>query len=168
MIRNVFVATLLLFIVGCTSPQSDQLTQQQKDQIKLEIKAACDSMVAIWNRADTSRYMQYYADSPDWVCFNLDGSRSDYQALKKSWLDAANSIIDYKWTTTHQDFAFISKDVVLCAWEGNSAMIGRQSGKQLTFDPIAYTAVFKKIAGRWQVVYSHTSATSVTEKADKK
>jgi len=40
---NIFVAALPPFPIGCTSQQSDQLTQQQKDQIMDEVKAAADS-----------------------------------------------------------------------------------------------------------------------------
>ena len=49
---NIFVAALLLFCLGCTSQQSDQLTQQQKDQIKSEVKAVGDSIIAKWERLD--------------------------------------------------------------------------------------------------------------------
>lgn len=44
---KVFVAALpLLFSVGCTARQSEELTQRQKDQIKSEVKTVGDSLMA--------------------------------------------------------------------------------------------------------------------------
>lgn len=166
--RNIFVAALMLFIVGCTSQQSDQLTQEQKDQIKSQLKVVSDSMVAAWNRMDAEAAIQYFGDSPDWVCFNTDGSRSDFQQLKKMWTDGANIASSYKWTTVRQDFIFVSKDVVICAWDAKAEMVFKEPGDKVKLDPMAYTAVFKKVTGRWKVVYSHESGATMIEKASKK
>ena len=164
---NICVAALLLFILGCTPQQSDQLTQQQKDQIKSEVKAVGDSIIAKLERLDAEGSFQFYSDSPDWVMFNADGSRYDYQVTKKAWLDFPNSVTAWKWTTTRQDFIFVTKDIVICAWDGKDETI-LKSGDKITYDPHAYTMVFKKIAGQWKVIYQHDSGIAVTQKAGKK
>jgi hypothetical protein len=161
---NVFFAALLLSILGCASPPSDQLTQQQKDQIKSEIKVVCDSITATFERLDGEGAMQYYSDSPDWLCCFADGSRLDFQAFKKGESDLKNSITSWKWTTTRQDFIFLAKDIVICAWDGKDETI-LKSGDTTAYDPHAYTMVFKKISGQWKVVYFHDSGISVTQKA---
>lgn len=163
---NIFVATLLLFILGCTSNQNDQLTQQQKDQIKKEIKAVSDSIMAKAERLDAG-WLDYYLDSPDWGMVNLDGSRWDYQYTKKIVLDSTKSYASLKWTTTSQDFKFLAKDIVIYAWDGKDETI-LKSGDKIICDPHAYTLVFKKVANQWKVIYSHDSGIPVTQKADKK
>jgi hypothetical protein len=114
----VFVAALLLFCIGCTSQQSNELSQQQKDQIKNEVKAVGDTIIAKLERLDGEGALQFYADSPDWKMFNADGSEWDYQMTKKAMSDLANSATSYKWTTTRQDFIIVTKDIVICAWVG--------------------------------------------------
>ena len=164
---NIFVAALLLCCLGCTSQQSDQLTQQQKDQIKNEVKTVGDSIIAKFERLDGEAGFQFYADSPDWEMFNADGSQYDYQMTKKVMLDFPNYATSYKWTTTRQDFIFVTKDIVICAWVGKDETL-LKSGDKVTYDPHAYTMVFKKIAGQWKAIYSHDSGIAVTQKAAKK
>jgi hypothetical protein len=161
---NIFIAILSLCILGCTPKQSGQLTQQEKDQIKKEIKTAGDSIIATYERLDAVGAFQYYADSPDWVMVNVDGSRWDYQTCKKVTPDFFNSVISWKWTTTRQDYIILTKDIVICAWDGKDETT-MKSGDKVTIDPHAYTMVFKKIAGQWRVIYNHDSGIPVTQKA---
>jgi ketosteroid isomerase-like protein len=164
--RNTFVAALLLFIVGCTPQQSDQLTQQQKDQIKKEVKAAADSMMAKFERFDADGSIEYYWDSPDFTKLNVDGSQNDFQTQKKSmnnvkWLTAV------KVPTVSEKITVVTKDVAICVREAKLEM-SLKSGDRLTCDPFAYTLVFKNIGGQWKVILSHESGIINTEKAGKK
>ena len=163
---NIWVATLFLFILGCTPQQSDQLTQQQKDQIKSEIKVVGDSIIAKWVGLDP-KVAQYYLDSVDLGIVNADGSRWDLQTFKKACLDLPNSVTSIKWITTRQDFTFLTKDIVICAWDGKDETV-MKSGDKMAFDPHAYTMVFKKVSGQWKVIYSHDSGIAVTLEAGKK
>jgi hypothetical protein len=164
---NIFVVALPLIILGCTPQQSDQLTQQQKDQIKSEVKAVADSIVARFGRADGVGCLQYYSDSPDWGMLNADGTRWDFQTTKKFLIDFPNTFSGYKWTTTHQDFIFLAKDIVICSWDVKDESL-MKSGDKIIYDPHAYTMIFKKIAGQWKVFYSHDSGIAVTQKAGQK
>jgi len=164
---STFFAILLLFtVVGCTSKQSDQLSQQQKEQIQREITVIGDSIMARAMRLD-ARWLDYYMDSPDWGMVNMDGSRWDYQYAKNNQLDTAKSYTSWKWTTTHQDFKFLAKDIVIYAWDGKDETI-LKSGDKIACNPHAYTLVFKNVAGQWKVIYSHDSAIPVNQKADQK
>lgn len=49
---TIFVAALFVFLVGCSSKQGAQLTQQQRDQIKTEVKAISDSIWARYQRLE--------------------------------------------------------------------------------------------------------------------
>lgn len=166
MISNILVVPLLLFCLGCTSQQSEQLTRQQKDQIKNEIKVVCDSITATFERLDGEGAMRYYSDSPEWMCCFADGSRMDFETFKRGETDLKSSIAAWHWTTTRQDFIFLAKDIVLCAWDGKDDAI-LKSGDKITHDPHAYTMVFKDIAGQWKVIYFHDSGIPVTQKAEK-
>jgi hypothetical protein len=161
---RIFVAALLLFCGGCTSQQSDQLNQQQKDQIKSEAKVAVDSIFAKWGRLDVEGALQYY--SPELVVVG-DSSLIDYQASKKGWMDFASSAATAKWTTVRLEFIVLTKDLVISAWMGKVELL-LKSGDKMTVDPQGYTDVCKKVGGQWKVVYEHASGIPVTQKADRK
>ena len=164
---NILVAVLLLFCLGCTSQQSDQLTLQQKDQIKSELKVISDSVMARFQRLDTDGAMQYYWDSPDFIAFNPDGSRSDFQTMKKEHVDLFSSSASLRILITREDFMVLSKDIAIAALV-LKAEVALKSGDKMVFDPDAVTLVFEKIAGQWKAIRSHESGTIVTQKAGKK
>ena len=140
------------------------MTQQQKDQIKNEVKAVCDSIIAKWERLDAEGALQYY--SPDLVV--VDGTvRHDFQEYKKLWIQYNNPIATINVTPIREDYIVTSKNIVICTWVGKDEDY-LKSGDKITYDPIAYTLVFKKIAGQWKVFYSHASGIAVTQKAGKK
>lgn len=156
-----------IFIAGCTSQQSDQLNQQQKDQIKSEVKAAADSIMARFERLDADGGMQYYLDSPDFIAFNPDGSRFDYQAMKKAHVDLFNSTASLKILVTRQDFMVLTNDIAIDA-SVLKAEVTLKSGDKMVFDPNGLTLVFQKIAGQWKIILSHESTAIVMQKAGKK
>ncbi len=161
------LVTVLLFLsLGCTSQQSNQLTQREKDQITKEITAVCDSIIAKAEKLDVG-FLDYYADSPEWGMVNADGSRWDHQTTLKMVPDLFKSMTAWKWTTTRRDFTFVSRDMVICAWDGKDETT-LKSGDKTTYDPHAYTMIFRKIAGQWKAVYSHDSGIPVTQKSGKK
>jgi SnoaL-like domain len=166
--KNFFAATLLLFSFGCTSRHSEELTQEQTDEIKSEVKAVADSAIARFKRMDWTGALQFYANTPDWVMINADGSQWDYQTTAKAFagLTDINSqpVTAWTWTTTRQNFLVVNKDVVILAWVGKDKTT-MKSGDIIVYDPHVYTMVFKRIAGQWKVVWSHDSGIPVTQKA---
>ena len=162
--RNIFVAALLLFFVGCTQQQSEQLTQQQKDQIAKEVKAICDSIIARWERLDVDGCLQYY--SPDLVVV-ADSLRLDFETYRKSWIAEVPTLSATKWTTIREDIIVITSDLAVGTgvWKSEDFL---KSGDKITYNPAAYTLIFKKVTGHWKVFYSHASGIPVTQKAGKK
>jgi ketosteroid isomerase-like protein len=162
---QMLVPGLLILCLACASQQSDQLTQQQQDRIKSEIKAVTDSFMGRWQRMDVEGALQYY--SPDFVCFGSGGKRVDLQGYKKENTDLFKSATAYKWTSYREDFIVITKDTVVCAWDGKNE-VSMKSGETIAFDPSHYTFAFKRIAGQWRLAYHHFSGTLVGPKADTK
>ncbi len=156
-----------LLVAGCTSQQSDQLTQEQKDQIKSEVKVISDTIIARFERLDTDGAMQYYWDSPDFIAVNPDGSRFDFQAMKKAHVDLFNSTASFKILVTRQDFRVLTKDIAIDALVLKSE-ITPKSGDEMVFDPNSLTLVFQKISGQWKVILSHQSAAIAMQEAGKK
>jgi SnoaL-like domain len=166
--KTLLAALPLLLSAACTSQQGQEMTPQQKDQIKSEVRAVGDSAFATFQRMDWTGGLQFYADTPDWVMFNADGSQWDYQATTKAMTDMTdishNPVTAWKWTTTRQHFMVVNQDVVIGAWIGKDETI-MKSGDTVLYDPHVYTLVFKRIAGQWKIVWSHDSGLPVTHKA---
>ena len=160
-----FFAVLLLCILGLTSQQSDQLTQQQKDQIKEEIKLVFDSTIAKANRQDMDGFLQDY--SPELVCV-FDTSIFDYETYKKIWLNFPTYMTSWKWIPARFECLVLTKDFVVSTWIGKCEFF-MKSGDKVTVNPRDYTNVFKRVEGQWKIIYEHSSSgIPVTQKADKK
>lgn len=165
---NVFLVLLVFFCFGCAPKQpTDQLTQQQKDQIKNEVKSVCDSVWAEWERLDGAASLQYVSDSPDFVAYYPDGGRVDYPAFKKLIMDMVPTLAQVKFAPAREDVYVLSKNAAVYAWFGKSEIV-LKSGEKTTYDPDAETFVLQKTAGQWKITYVHESATVVTQKPGKK
>ena len=165
--KNTFISFLLLLCLGCTSQQNDQPTQQQKDQIKSEVKAAVDSIFANIERLDANGVLQYFWDSPDFVAYNADGSHADFQAAKKALTDGIAGSTSFKPILREEEFRVVTRDFVVYS-RVQRAEIVLNSGDKMIADPDAMTVLFRKIDGQWKVVYSHESEIPVLEKVGKK
>ena len=165
--RNILVWALLIFSFGCTSQRSGQLTQQEMDQIKKDVKPVLDAIIDKFQKLDAEGAMQYYWNSPDFIALGGDGSRLDYQADKKLAIDAVNTATSMEFSTVRSDFTVLAKDLVLCAWLGKGT-IELKSGDKDISDPYAVTFIFKHIDGQWKVIHYHESGTYKREKAAKK
>jgi len=137
------------------------------DQIKSEVRVVVDSILVSFGRLDGTAALQYWWDSPEFIAYNIDGSRADFQANKKTTMDFVNSASTFKLATIREDFPVVTKDLVICAWVGKQEA-SLKSGDKLRWDPDATTFVFRKIAGQWKAIYTHESAMFTTQKVGKK
>jgi hypothetical protein len=156
------IATLLLCIHGCSSKQSDQLTDNQKDQIKKEIVEVFDSIMVRLERLDAEGALQYY--SPNFVAFGSGGERFSFQDLKKYYVDFYSSSTSYKWTSNSFNFITINKETVVITTDGKNESV-MKSGEKIIFEPSHYTFAFEKIEGQWKLFYHHFSGTFVKQDA---
>jgi hypothetical protein len=161
---SIIIATLLLFILGCTQELSAQLTKEQELQIKKEIKAVFDTTISKANRQDMDGFLQGY--SPELVCV-YDTSIFGYETYKKTWLNFPTNMTSWKWITVRFECIVLTKDFVVTTWIGKCEFF-MKSGYKVTINPRDYTNVFKRVGGQWKVIYEHSSSgIPVREKAVK-
>ena len=146
-----------------TFQQNDELTQQQKDQIKSEIKVVCDSIFEKAVKLDPDVISQYY--SPNLVVVR-DTLLFDYQAWKKGWAEFMDNTSTFKWTTVSWECIIISKDFAISSLVGKMEYI-MKSGEETTIDPIGWAYVWKKVHDQWKIIYENYSGIHVIQKADK-
>jgi uncharacterized lipoprotein NlpE involved in copper resistance len=162
---NIFITTLLLFIlIGCNSQQSEQLTQQQKEQITKEARIVMDSIFAKFGRLDVVGALEYYSRE---LLVVGDKSVVPFQTIKENWIEAFGSMTTAKWTPVQWEYTVLTKDLVISTWIGKMEFI-MKSGDKGTCDPQCYTDVLKKVGGQWKSIYEHASGTPVMQAAEKK
>jgi ketosteroid isomerase-like protein len=161
---STIIVTLLLSFLGCQNKQSNQLTEQKKEQIKNEVKTVLDSIIAKTNKPDMEGFLQYY--SPELVCV-IDTSIGGYQDYKKGWLSFPNNMNSWRWTTYWINCTVLTKDLVVSDWYGKMELY-LKSGEKITDDPRNFTNVFKRVNGRWEVIYEHAPGILSKEKSKMK
>jgi hypothetical protein len=154
-------AVLLLFALGCTTRQGEELTQPQQDQVKNEVKAVGDSIVARWLRLDGGGAMEYYA--PD-VVLVYDTAKMDFQTYKRGWLAYDSAAASIRVALRREDILPLARNLAVWTWVGR-VEIALKSGDTTITDPQVYSLVMKKVAGRWLVGYSVSSGVGVLHKA---
>ena len=137
---SIFFTFLLFCIFGCTSQQTEQLTQKQNDQIKKEIKAVADSIFAKANKLDTDVISQYY--SPHLVVVR-DTLVFDYQAWKKAWADFMNYASFVNLTPSKWECLIIAKDFAISSFVGKFEYT-MKSGDKTTINPMGWAYVGKR------------------------
>jgi hypothetical protein len=162
--KSTFAFAILLSVcISCSPQPNDQLTQQQIDQIKKDIKLCVDSVMMA---GGNDHKLQCYADSSGFHGFALDGSQTDIQAIKKSLQWFSDSVVVYKLNAMDH-FPVVAKDFVVYAWSG-SEELGLKAGDRIKYQPRVVSFVFRKLEGKWKIVYTQESGTKTTEKPVKK
>jgi hypothetical protein len=161
---NIFITILLLCILGCTSKQSEQLTQQQKDQVKKEVMVVFDSTSARFGRMDVAGASRYFW--PEFVEV-WDTALAPLETARKGWIAYYNTFDKVKWTAVSCECPVLTRDLAIVTWIGKMEAL-KKSGDKITINPQDITYVYKKVDGQWKAIYVHSSGVSVTEKPEKK
>ena len=161
------VAVLALFTIACEKEKEDDLSPEQVAQIKKDVAAATDTIVARFNRGDLNGALAIYHESPEFVMLGADGAKLDYAANKKASVDMVASAASIAITTKSHDCSVMTPELAICAWTGTEEVV-LKAGDTVTYAPFAVTLVYKKFDDQWKVTYSHESGTVTTKKAAKK
>jgi hypothetical protein len=161
---NIIIATLLLFIFGCTSNQNEQLTQQQKEQIKKEVRLVLDSAFARLEKLDANGALKYYSQD---MVDGGDTVLQNFQVYKKDVIDFFSNTDSVKWTEDRWECIVLSKNLVLSYWVGKGKWLFK-SKEVLTFDPNIYTNIIKNENGQWKIIFEQFHGIPKTDKAEMK
>ena len=163
--RPALLLTAAMTLVACRGPagtQTEQLTQQQNDQVKNEVKVALDSIIAKWAERDADGALHYYASD---VAIEGDSAPNNYQGYLQEWTDFNKNLTAIRVTRFREAYTVLDRDLALSYWVGKSDNIAK-SGDTLSFGVQSYTDVWKKVGGEWKVIYQHASSSiPVTHKA---
>ena len=150
-----FITMVLISIPGYSSQLSVQLTPQDQDTAKKEIREVVKLINQNLEKMDVEALFQSYSDSSDF--FTTDGSMINLQVFKKHNAAWFNSLAALKVTTFSEYYRFLPGNTVISSWIGKFEMT-LKSGEQLKNNKFGITYIFRKIDNKWKVIHQHASA----------
>ena len=152
---NLYLVLALLFFFGCTKKEPMQMTPQEKETAKKEIKEVVNIIFQGLEKLDAEAAFKPYLNSPDFILFTVYGTMVDYQGAingHAAWFKTLTSI---KVTTIKEEFRFLPDNLVIYPWLGKFEMT-LKTGEQVTVD-FGVTMIFRKIDNQWKVIYQQTA-----------
>ena len=145
---------LMFSVFSCASKQKAQLTKQEEEQIKKEIIATEDSIMARFEKFDVDGALKFYM--PNFAVYGDEkGSLEQYRTYCKNTFD---TLASYKWTSYNIDFLCINKDKVIISQDAKNEWVTK-NGKTVIFYPCHYTFGFAKTSSGWKLFYHHFTGT---------
>ena len=156
-LKITFTAAVFIFLSGCHHEHNEQLTREEMEQIKSEVKKAAEPLMTGWAALDGSIALQSF--SPDMVsCY--DTMLLSYDAYAESWkvYTAARSAIMI--TDLKNDYIILNRELVIDSWVGRVEET-LTSGEKITYDPMRYTNLFRKTGGQWRIIFAQSTGVPV-------
>jgi ketosteroid isomerase-like protein len=156
----------LFFFFGCARQEPVQMTPQEQETAKKEIREVVNLILQAANKMDVEALLQPYFNSPDFILLNTDGSMVDYQGAKNGTAELFKSLAAVEFTTVREEFRFLPNNIVIFAWLGKCEMT-LKTGEHSKIDAYGVTFVFRKIDNQWKIIYSHESASPAAQEKPK-
>jgi hypothetical protein len=138
-----FALLILIAFAGCNSPADSKLEESSIRELLLRQEVE-------WNKGNIDGFMEGYwkSDSLMFIGTNITRGWNDtMERYKRTYPDKETM---GQLTFTYYDFKFIGNDACL--------VTGKYQLRRTKDDPAGmFTLLFKKIDGKWLIVYDHTS-----------
>jgi hypothetical protein len=133
------------------------LSVSEEKQIKQELKAAIDTLIAGCEALDMDLAFKVFADSPAFLMMGADGSLCDYQAYLTNNVDYLMACSAFELTTFNEESRILDRDTAVYAWSyGAKATL--KTGEQDIVENAGASFVFRRVDDKWKVVYYHESS----------
>lgn len=157
-----FITLSLFYFSVCASQEPVQMTSQQQENAKKQIREAVKVILQNLEKMDADALFQSYSDASPLIFFTTDGSKIGLVEAKNHHSAWFKSLSSLKVTTITDDFRFLHGNNVIFSWIGKFEMtLG--SGQRLKIDKFGITFIFTKIDSQWKVIYQHSSALPPTQ-----
>lgn len=70
---KLLITLVLFFHFGCAKQELVQMSTQQQEIAKKEVKVVINQIFQNLEKLDAEALFQYYSDSPDFILFTTDG-----------------------------------------------------------------------------------------------
>jgi hypothetical protein len=152
---NIYFILILFLYYGCVKQEPMQMTPQEEETSKKEIKEVVNVIFHGLEKLDAEIAFQPYLNTPDFILFTVYGAMVDYQSAMDEHAAWFKTLLAIKVTTIKEEFRFLPDNLAIYPWLGKFEMT-LKSGEQVTVD-FGVTMIFRKIDNQWKVIYQQTS-----------
>lgn len=150
-----FLITAMLF--SCTQKSNSALSEEQKTQIKNEIQPVIAQIHKAAAQVDTTKLYEVFsfADN-DFTYVETSGAFYDktaYKNMVRQFYAPLTSEIIAKGT---EKYTYLSAENVLWSYSGALVAIYK-NGQEVRYEPFGMSMVFRKVDGKWKVVFLQES-----------
>lgn len=150
----VLVISSALF--SCSGKNSDELSREEINQTKTEIKTVVKKMVTYAEEANADSTITFFSNNPEFVYVSNGGSLS-YSKLANRIKVFYNQISGQQYSIVKEEISFPSKSLALYTAHCLSQTNFKNGGSGLLRLYIQFFT-FKKIDNKWKVIYGSESA----------
>lgn len=155
---NYFFILILLFFFSCAKQEPTQLTPQEQETAKKEIKEVVNVIFQGLEKLDAEAAFKPYLNTSDFIRFTVYGTMVDYQGAKNENAAWFNTLSSIKVTTIKEEFRFLPDNIIIYPWLGKFEM-ALKTGELFTVE-FCVTMIFRIIDNQWKVIYQQTAQVS--------
>ena len=154
--KTKLVFLLLLIVCISCGTNNKTVSDAQKEKIKGEVKDVVNTFFKGCDEVNFDMVMGTCFDSPDFV-YIYNGSTLSYKDCVDAFKPLFSTQINQKNTIVDEKYAFLDNYTVLCTinFKGISNF---KDGHSSLADPVAMLLIFKKIDGKWKIIYGVESS----------
>lgn len=129
----------------------------QKESAQRAISTRIEEIIRGASQLDVEAALKPYSSDPGFKIVNPDGSVADYPTMKRSQEEAFKATASLSFTTTREEFTFLSADLVICTWVGRNEFV-LKTGERMKIEPYVGSMTFRREGAEWKIVYAHETA----------
>ena len=135
----------------------ESLSRAEKDTITREIKAEISRLIAGCESLDMDLAFDMFLDAPDFLMMGTDGTLCDFNTYLKNNIDYLNTCAGFELTTFKEEIRILGPETAIFSWAyGVEATL--KKGKMDIIENAGASFIFRKMDGKWKVVYYHESS----------
>ena len=135
----------------------ETVTNHQRETISQEIREAIDSLIRGCEALDMDLAFDIFSDSPDFLMIGTDGTHCDYATYLKNNIDYLKTCASFRLTTFSDEIRILNPNTAIFSWAyGAEALL--KTGEKDIVSKAGASFVFRKIGGKWKVVYYHEAS----------
>ena len=135
----------------------ESLSSAEKDTITREIKAEISRLITGCEHLDMGMAFDMFLDAPDFLMMGTDGTLCDFNTYLKNNIDYLNTCAGFELTTFKEEIRILGPETAIFSWAyGVEATL--KKGKMDIIENAGASFIFRKMDGKWKVVYYHESS----------
>ena len=160
--KKILIFMTVITFVSCTSKEPKQMTAEELDLAKKEIKNICDQLFSAVNKLDMDAFFKDFSNSPEFLFIGTDGKSYDFQSYVDMSKEFVKPLSESSFILNKSDFRVLSNDLMLYINSGTWDL-AFPTGDHIKFDTYTINCLFKKIENQWKIIFLQESASPAVE-----